>query len=42
MENIIFVVCVNKIDCIKYCCVDESEGCFWVESKGFLYFEILV
>uniref|UniRef100_A0A2K5Y6R0 DnaJ heat shock protein family (Hsp40) member C27 n=1 Tax=Mandrillus leucophaeus TaxID=9568 RepID=A0A2K5Y6R0_MANLE len=39
MENIIFVVCANKIDCTKHRCVDESEGRLWAESKGFLYFE---
>ncbi|KAL4693743.1 hypothetical protein H8959_013008 [Pygathrix nigripes] len=38
-ENIIFVVCANKIDCTKHRCVDESEGRLWAESKGFLYFE---
>ncbi|XP_060042648.1 dnaJ homolog subfamily C member 27 isoform X2 [Erinaceus europaeus] len=39
MENIVFVVCANKIDCAKHRCVDESEGRLWAESKGFLYFE---
>nr|XP_044627995.1 dnaJ homolog subfamily C member 27 isoform X2 [Equus asinus] len=39
MENIVFVVCANKIDCTKHRCVDESEGRLWAESKGFLYFE---
>ncbi|XP_074066067.1 dnaJ homolog subfamily C member 27 isoform X3 [Macrotis lagotis] len=39
MDNIIFTVCANKIDCAKHRCVDESEGRLWAESKGFLYFE---
>ncbi|XP_075779418.1 dnaJ homolog subfamily C member 27 isoform X2 [Pelodiscus sinensis] len=39
MENIVFVVCANKIDCTKHRCVDESEGRLWAESRGFLYFE---
>ncbi|GAB5570003.1 dnaJ homolog subfamily C member 27 isoform X1 [Prionailurus iriomotensis] len=39
MENIVFAVCANKIDCTKHRCVDESEGRLWAESKGFLYFE---
>ncbi|XP_016064552.1 PREDICTED: dnaJ homolog subfamily C member 27 isoform X2 [Miniopterus natalensis] len=39
MENVVFVVCANKIDCTKHRCVDESEGRLWAESKGFLYFE---
>ncbi|KAJ8796223.1 hypothetical protein J1605_018020, partial [Eschrichtius robustus] len=39
MENIVFAVCANKIDCAKHRCVDESEGRLWAESKGFLYFE---
>ncbi|XP_063156815.1 dnaJ homolog subfamily C member 27 isoform X2 [Candoia aspera] len=39
MENIVFVVCANKIDCAKLRCVDESEGRLWAESRGFLYFE---
>ncbi|KAM4804308.1 dnaJ homolog subfamily C member 27 isoform X2 [Urocitellus parryii] len=39
MDNIVFVVCANKIDCTKHRCVDESEGRLWAESKGFLYFE---
>ncbi|KAM9070313.1 dnaJ homolog subfamily C member 27 isoform 2-T2 [Sarcophilus harrisii] len=39
MDNIIFTVCANKIDCTKHRCVDESEGRLWAESKGFLYFE---
>ncbi|XP_066091130.1 dnaJ homolog subfamily C member 27 isoform X2 [Saccopteryx bilineata] len=39
MENIVFVVCANKIDGTKHRCVDESEGRLWAESKGFLYFE---
>lgn len=39
MENIVFVVCANKIDCPKHRSVDESEGRLWAESKGFLYFE---
>lgn len=39
MDNIVFVVCANKIDCTKHRCIDESEGRLWAESKGFLYFE---
>ncbi|XP_064364309.1 dnaJ homolog subfamily C member 27 isoform X1 [Dromaius novaehollandiae] len=39
MENIVFVVCANKIDCTKHRSVDESEGRLWAESRGFLYFE---
>ncbi|XP_053879749.1 dnaJ homolog subfamily C member 27 [Malaclemys terrapin pileata] len=39
MENVVFVVCANKIDCTKHRCVDESEGRLWAESRGFLYFE---
>uniref|UniRef100_A0A8C3SDK0 DnaJ heat shock protein family (Hsp40) member C27 n=1 Tax=Chelydra serpentina TaxID=8475 RepID=A0A8C3SDK0_CHESE len=39
MENIVFVVCANKIDCTKHRCMDESEGRLWAESRGFLYFE---
>uniref|UniRef100_A0A7M4E3C1 DnaJ heat shock protein family (Hsp40) member C27 n=2 Tax=Crocodylus porosus TaxID=8502 RepID=A0A7M4E3C1_CROPO len=39
IENIVFVVCANKIDCTKHRCVDESEGRLWAESRGFLYFE---
>lgn len=39
MDNIVFVVCANKIDCSKHRCIDESEGRLWAESKGFLYFE---
>ncbi|KAM6324060.1 dnaJ homolog subfamily C member 27 [Aegotheles albertisi] len=39
MENIVFVVCANKVDCTKHRSVDESEGRLWAESRGFLYFE---
>ncbi|KAM8952614.1 dnaJ homolog subfamily C member 27 isoform 1-T1 [Pelodytes ibericus] len=39
IENIVFVVCANKIDCSKHRSVDESEGRLWAESRGFLYFE---
>ncbi|XP_042658895.1 dnaJ homolog subfamily C member 27 isoform X2 [Tyto alba] len=39
MENMVFVVCANKIDCTKHRSVDESEGRLWAESRGFLYFE---
>ncbi|KAM5316996.1 dnaJ homolog subfamily C member 27 isoform 1-T1 [Glossophaga mutica] len=39
VDNIVFVVCANKIDCAKHRCVDESEGRLWAESRGFLYFE---
>lgn len=39
MDNVVFVVCANKIDCPKHRCVDENEGRLWAESKGFLYFE---
>ncbi|XP_029396753.1 dnaJ homolog subfamily C member 27 [Mus pahari] len=39
MDNIVFVVCANKIDCSKHRCIDESEGRLWAESRGFLYFE---
>ncbi|XP_025922776.1 dnaJ homolog subfamily C member 27 isoform X2 [Apteryx rowi] len=39
MENVVFVVCANKIDCAKHRSVDESEGRLWAESRGFLYFE---
>ncbi|XP_055570616.1 dnaJ homolog subfamily C member 27 isoform X3 [Falco cherrug] len=39
MENVVFVVCANKIDCTKHRSVDESEGRLWAESRGFLYFE---
>ncbi|GAB1297268.1 DnaJ homolog subfamily C member 27 [Apodemus speciosus] len=39
MDNVVFVVCANKIDCSKHRCIDESEGRLWAESKGFLYFE---
>ncbi|XP_063298057.1 dnaJ homolog subfamily C member 27 isoform X2 [Pelobates fuscus] len=39
IENVVFVVCANKIDCSKHRCVDESEGRLWAESRGFLYFE---
>nr|DBA25458.1 TPA: hypothetical protein GDO54_009839 [Pyxicephalus adspersus] len=39
IENIVFAVCANKIDCAKHRCVDESEGRLWAESRGFLYFE---
>uniref|UniRef100_A0A8C9FCZ5 DnaJ heat shock protein family (Hsp40) member C27 n=1 Tax=Pavo cristatus TaxID=9049 RepID=A0A8C9FCZ5_PAVCR len=39
MDNIVFVVCANKIDCTKHRSVDESEGRLWAESRGFLYFE---
>ncbi|XP_029452057.1 dnaJ homolog subfamily C member 27 [Rhinatrema bivittatum] len=39
LENVIFSVCANKVDCSKHRCVDESEGRLWAESRGFLYFE---
>ncbi|CAN2390176.1 homolog, partial [Pristimantis euphronides] len=39
IENIVFAVCANKIDCTKHRCMDESEGRLWAESRGFLYFE---
>uniref|UniRef100_A0A672R6B3 DnaJ homolog subfamily C member 27-like n=1 Tax=Sinocyclocheilus grahami TaxID=75366 RepID=A0A672R6B3_SINGR len=39
MENIIFVVCANKVDLTKRRVVDESEGKLWAESRGFHYFE---
>ncbi|PIO23596.1 hypothetical protein AB205_0203200 [Aquarana catesbeiana] len=39
IENVVFAVCANKIDCAKHRCVDESEGRLWAESRGFLYFE---
>uniref|UniRef100_A0A8B9QQN2 DnaJ heat shock protein family (Hsp40) member C27 n=1 Tax=Anas platyrhynchos TaxID=8839 RepID=A0A8B9QQN2_ANAPL len=39
MDNVVFVVCANKIDCTKHRSVDESEGRLWAESRGFLYFE---
>ncbi|KAI2654482.1 hypothetical protein H4Q32_011209 [Labeo rohita] len=34
MENIIFVVCANKVDLTKRRVVDESEGRLWAESRG--------
>ncbi|XP_067844573.1 dnaJ homolog subfamily C member 27 isoform X2 [Heptranchias perlo] len=39
MENIVFVVCGNKVDCGKRRVVDESEGRLWAQSRGFNYFE---
>ncbi|KAM4785690.1 dnaJ homolog subfamily C member 27 isoform 2-T3 [Cyanocitta cristata] len=39
MENVVFVVCANKIDAGKLRVVDESEGRLWAESRGFLYWE---
>ncbi|XP_027568977.1 dnaJ homolog subfamily C member 27 [Pipra filicauda] len=39
MENVVFVVCANKVDSGKLRSVDESEGRLWAESRGFLYFE---
>uniref|UniRef100_A0A672KWJ4 DnaJ homolog subfamily C member 27-like n=2 Tax=Sinocyclocheilus grahami TaxID=75366 RepID=A0A672KWJ4_SINGR len=39
MENIIFIVCANKVDLTKRRVVDESEGRLWAESRGFHYFE---
>ncbi|XP_053552350.1 dnaJ homolog subfamily C member 27-A-like isoform X2 [Bombina bombina] len=39
IENIVFAVCANKIDCSMHRLVDESEGRLWAESRGFLYFE---
>ncbi|NXM31555.1 DJC27 protein, partial [Oxyruncus cristatus] len=39
MENVVFVVCANKVDAAKQRSVDESEGRLWAESRGFLYFE---
>ncbi|XP_048457009.1 dnaJ homolog subfamily C member 27 isoform X1 [Rhincodon typus] len=39
MENIVFIVCANKVDCGKRRMIDESEGRLWAESRGFQYFE---
>ncbi|NWI00817.1 DJC27 protein, partial [Tichodroma muraria] len=39
MENVVFVVCANKVDAGKLRVVDESEGRLWAESRGFLYWE---
>uniref|UniRef100_A0A8C5TUH7 DnaJ heat shock protein family (Hsp40) member C27 n=1 Tax=Malurus cyaneus samueli TaxID=2593467 RepID=A0A8C5TUH7_9PASS len=39
MDNVVFVVCANKIDAGKLRVVDESEGRLWAESRGFLYCE---
>ncbi|NXL98542.1 DJC27 protein, partial [Tyrannus savana] len=39
MDNVVFVVCANKVDSAKHRSVDESEGRLWAESRGFLYFE---
>ncbi|XP_059841402.1 dnaJ homolog subfamily C member 27 isoform X3 [Hypanus sabinus] len=39
LENIVFVVCANKVDCGKRRVIDESEGRLWAESRGFYYFE---
>ncbi|XP_017581335.1 PREDICTED: dnaJ homolog subfamily C member 27, partial [Corvus brachyrhynchos] len=34
MENVVFVVCANKIDAGKLRVVDESEGRLWASSTG--------
>ncbi|NXD46457.1 DJC27 protein, partial [Copsychus sechellarum] len=39
MDNVVFVVCANKVDAGKLRVVDESEGRLWAESRGFLYWE---
>ncbi|XP_069786716.1 dnaJ homolog subfamily C member 27 isoform X3 [Narcine bancroftii] len=39
LENIVFAVCANKVDCGKRRVIDESEGRLWAESRGFYYFE---
>ncbi|NXD02899.1 DJC27 protein, partial [Certhia familiaris] len=39
MENVVFVVCANKVDACRLRVVDESEGRLWAESRGFLYWE---
>ncbi|XP_042189159.1 dnaJ homolog subfamily C member 27 [Callorhinchus milii] len=39
MDNIVIVVCGNKIDCGKRRAVEESDGRLWAESRGFHHFE---
>ncbi|XP_062344354.1 dnaJ homolog subfamily C member 27 [Cinclus cinclus] len=39
LENVVVVVCANKVDSGKLRVVDESEGRLWAESRGFLYWE---
>jgi DnaJ family protein C protein 27 len=38
VDNIIFVVCANKID--KKRSVDQTDGRLWADTHGFLYFEV--
>ncbi|XP_066031128.1 dnaJ homolog subfamily C member 27 isoform X2 [Chamaea fasciata] len=39
LDNVVCVVCANKVDAGKLRVVDESEGRLWAESRGFLYWE---
>ncbi|XP_074656441.1 dnaJ homolog subfamily C member 27-like [Tubulanus polymorphus] len=39
VDNIVFVVCANKIDLKTKRAVDETEARYWAESRGFHYYE---
>ncbi|XP_023802358.1 dnaJ homolog subfamily C member 27, partial [Cyanistes caeruleus] len=39
LDNVVVVVCANKVEAGRARAVDESEGRLWAESRGFLYCE---
>uniref|UniRef100_S4RLS1 DnaJ (Hsp40) homolog, subfamily C, member 27 n=1 Tax=Petromyzon marinus TaxID=7757 RepID=S4RLS1_PETMA len=38
-DDVLVVVCANKVETGRRRVVDDSEGRLWAESRGFLYFE---